>query len=111
MSLNSLSQASQHPLTTFWIFKNELLFSQQVVSNSLQPHGCSLPGSFVHGISQTRMLKWVAISSPGDLPYMNNQIENEQTNEKPNQRNKSAEMPKIKKQEPDEVGTNMVVTH
>ena len=29
---------------------------------------CSLPGSFVHGISQARILEWVAIPSPGDLP-------------------------------------------
>ena len=30
--------------------------------------GCSLPGSSVHGISQARILEWVAIPSPGDLP-------------------------------------------
>ena len=30
---------------------------------------CSPPGSSVHGISQARILEWVAISStPGDLP-------------------------------------------
>ena len=29
---------------------------------------CSLPGSSVHGISQARILAWVAFSSPGDLP-------------------------------------------
>ena len=29
---------------------------------------CSAPGSSVHGISQTRMLEWVAISFSGDLP-------------------------------------------
>ena len=28
---------------------------------------CSLPGSSIQGISQTRILEWVAISSPGDL--------------------------------------------
>ena len=33
------------------------------MSKSLQPHGlCSLPGSFVHGISQARILEWVVIS-------------------------------------------------
>ena len=32
------------------------------------PMDCSLPGSSVHGISQARILKWVATSSPGDLP-------------------------------------------
>ena len=26
------------------------------------------PDSFVHGTLQARMLEWVAISSPGDLP-------------------------------------------
>ena len=29
---------------------------------------CSLPGSSVHGISQARILKWVAISYSRDLP-------------------------------------------
>ena len=29
----------------------------------------SLPGSSVHGIIQERILEWVAISSPGYLPY------------------------------------------
>ena len=28
----------------------------------------SPPGSDVHGISQARILEWVAIPSPGDLP-------------------------------------------
>ena len=33
------------------------------------PMNCSLPGSSVHGISQTRILEWIAISfSTGDLP-------------------------------------------
>ena len=29
---------------------------------------CSLPGGFVHGIFQERILDWVAISSSGDFP-------------------------------------------
>ena len=29
---------------------------------------CSLPDSSVYGISQARIMEWVAISSPGDLP-------------------------------------------
>ena len=29
---------------------------------------CSLPGSSVHEILQARILGWVAIPSPGDLP-------------------------------------------
>ena len=29
---------------------------------TLQPHGQYLPGSFVHGFSQARILEWIAIS-------------------------------------------------
>ena len=32
------------------------------------PMDSSSPGSSVHGILQTRILEWVAIPSPGDLP-------------------------------------------
>ena len=32
------------------------------------PMDCSLPGSFVHGILQARILVWVAYPSPEDLP-------------------------------------------
>ena len=39
-----------------------LLFSHSVVSKSLQPMDYSPPGSSVHGISQARILGWVAIS-------------------------------------------------
>ena len=42
--------------------------SHSVVSNSLQPHGSSPPGSFVPGILQARVLEWIAFPSPGDLP-------------------------------------------
>ena len=31
--------------------------------------GCSPTGSSVHGILQARILEWVAIPSPGDLPH------------------------------------------
>ena len=42
----------------------ECALSRSVVSDSLWPHGlyCSLPGFSVHGISQARILEWVAIS-------------------------------------------------
>ena len=34
-----------------------------------QPYGlCSLPGSSVRGILQARILEWVAMPPPGDLP-------------------------------------------
>ena len=32
------------------------------------PMDCSLPGSSVHGISQARILEWVAIPFSSDLP-------------------------------------------
>ena len=32
------------------------------------PTDCSLPGSSVNGILQARILEWVAIPFPGDLP-------------------------------------------
>ena len=32
------------------------------------PKDCSPPDSSVHGILQARILEWVAIPSPGDLP-------------------------------------------
>ena len=32
------------------------------------PMDCNLSGSSVHGIFQARVLEWVAISSPGNLP-------------------------------------------
>ena len=32
------------------------------------PANCSPPDSSVHGILQARILEWVAISFPGDLP-------------------------------------------
>ena len=34
------------------------------------PMDCSLPVSSVHGILQARILEWVAIPFPGDLPYL-----------------------------------------
>ena len=32
------------------------------------PMDCSLPGFSIHGISQARVLEWVAFPSPGNLP-------------------------------------------
>ena len=32
------------------------------------PVDCSSPGSSVHGVLQARILQWVAVPSPGDLP-------------------------------------------
>ena len=44
------------------LFESESV-SHSVMSDSLRPHGLySLPGCFVHGIIQARILEWVAIS-------------------------------------------------
>ena len=40
------------------------VFSHSAVSDSLQRHDCSPPGSSVHRITQARILGWAAISSP-----------------------------------------------
>ena len=40
-----------------------LLLSPEVMSDSCNPVDCRPPGSSVHGISQARILEWVAISS------------------------------------------------
>ena len=41
---------------------DNLSVSHSVVSDSLQPHEPSPPGSSVHGILQATILEWVAIS-------------------------------------------------
>ena len=42
--------------------------SHSVVSDSCNHIDCSLPGSCVHGILQARILEWIVLPSPGDLP-------------------------------------------
>ena len=46
------------------------VLSHWVVFNSLWFHGmdCSPPGCSLHGIFQSRILEWVPLLSPGDLP-------------------------------------------
>ena len=62
---------------TYWLFFSSrssiflcavCVLSHSAVSNSWDPIDCNLPGSSVHGILQARILEWVAIPSPGDLP-------------------------------------------
>ena len=48
-------------LSLEWFLYTECVCS--VMSDSLQPMDCSLLGSSVHGIFQTRILEWVAMSS------------------------------------------------
>ena len=45
------------------------LFSRSVVSNSFDPVDCRPPVSSVHGLLQSRILKWVVISFSRDLPH------------------------------------------
>ena len=40
----------------------------QLYPTLCDPTDCSLPGSSVNGILQARILEWVAIPFPGDLP-------------------------------------------
>ena len=45
--------------------------SFSIVSDSLGPMDCSLPGSvmeLIHGILQARILEWLLCPPPGDLP-------------------------------------------
>ena len=53
-----------------WIVVSSRVSSKvaQLSPTLYDPMDCSLPGSSVHGIFQTRVLEWVAITSPGDLP-------------------------------------------
>ena len=67
------SDLSQNHLWT-WIcmlfprpVRQQRLVSRSVVSGSLRPLDCSLPGSSVRGILQARTLEWVAISFPQSL--------------------------------------------
>ena len=42
------------------------------MSYSFDPMDCSLPGSFVHGILQARILVWVAFPFSRGLPILDN---------------------------------------
>ena len=48
---------------TNWAFRVCVLVAQSCLT-LCDPMDCSLPGSFVHGILQARLLEWVAISFP-----------------------------------------------
>ena len=49
------------------MFMSGMLFPQPCLT-LCKSMDCSLPGSFVHGILQTRIREWVAISFFRDLP-------------------------------------------
>ena len=80
-SLSCLSHTQGHIIHIFqwWIYYINVLIilcplreynmvSCWVMSNSLRSHYCRLPSSSVCGVFQARILEWVAISIPWDLP-------------------------------------------
>ena len=46
-----------------WVKRLGVCSVTQLCLALCDPMGCSLPHSFVHGISQARILEWVVISS------------------------------------------------
>jgi len=62
-SLKKKKKLAAHSEEKLWGKTGLLLFSHSVVPDSYSPMDCNLPGSSVHGISQARILEWVAISS------------------------------------------------
>ena len=53
-------------LVLFYVYMCALLL--QLCLTLCDPMDCSLPGSSVHGILQSRVLEWVAMPFSGDLP-------------------------------------------
>ena len=51
------------------IYESEWVKVPQLCQTLWNPMDCSLPGHSVHGILQARILEWVAIPFPGDLPH------------------------------------------
>ena len=66
----SSSFFKQHHFTLaiFWFLRSIAFAFQTLFFSFCDPMNYSLPGSFVHGISQARILEWVSISFPRDLP-------------------------------------------
>ena len=54
--------------TAFLNFLLVVVLCDQSFPTLSDPMDCSLPGSFVHEILQARILEWVAIPPPGNLP-------------------------------------------
>ena len=54
--------------SSYSIYVCEHAKSLQACPTLCDPMDCSLPGSWVHGILHARILEWVAMPPPGDLP-------------------------------------------
>ena len=69
LNLHLLHLLHQQAILYHWRhLKQWKCVSHSVLADALRPADCSLPGSSVHGILQARILQWVALPSPGDLP-------------------------------------------
>ena len=54
--------------TNYLIYERKWSVNHSLMSDSLQTMDYSPPGFSIHGILQARILKWVSISSPGNVP-------------------------------------------
>ena len=64
----NISQGNVCVFVCVYMYISLLLLVARSCPTLLQPVDCIPPGSSVHGISQARILEWVAFPSPGDLP-------------------------------------------
>ena len=65
-SLHSVARAEYYWAMIFFIYCVCVLVTQSCLT-LCDPMRCILPGSSVHGVSQARILEWVAIPFSGDL--------------------------------------------
>ena len=69
--MQTSSHIGQSSTTETYVCVCVCVHAHSVVSDSLDPMDCSLPGSLVRGIFQARILDWSGLPfpSPGDLPH------------------------------------------
>ena len=63
-----IPQGSTHSLLLFWSSPQVTVLVTQPCPTLWDPMDCSLPGPFVHGILQARILEWVATPFPRESP-------------------------------------------
>ena len=64
-----------HNYCTIWNWKKMGVLAVQLCLTLWDPMDCSPPGSSVHGISQARILKWVAISFSRESSWSRDQTQ------------------------------------